>query len=50
LAAIFPDLVTLMNAGCKVTIDIKKGEVFEVKKEELTVQGWVDKIWNAEST
>jgi hypothetical protein len=24
LAAIFPDLVTLMNAGCKVTIDIKK--------------------------
>jgi hypothetical protein len=50
LAAIFPDLVTLMNAGCKVTIDIKKGEVFEVKKEEWTVQGWVDKIWNAEST
>jgi hypothetical protein len=50
LAAIFPDLVTLMNAGCKITIDIKKGEVFEVKKEELTVQDWVDKIWNADST
>jgi hypothetical protein len=50
LAAIFPDLTTLMNADCKVTIDIKKSNVFEVRKEELTVQGWVDKIWNADST
>jgi hypothetical protein len=50
LAAIFPDLTTLMNAGCRVAIDIKKGEMFEVKKDEWTMQGWVDNIWNADST
>jgi hypothetical protein len=49
LAAIFPGLTALLDAGCKIEIEVVRRARFEVKKEELTVQHWITKIWGAES-
>jgi hypothetical protein len=48
LAAVFPSLTTLADAGCKIKIVVHRCSRFEVEKEELTVQHWIAKIWGTD--
>jgi hypothetical protein len=49
LAAIFPSLTTLLDAGCEIKIVVDRCTRFEVKKGELTVQHWITEIWGTDS-
>jgi hypothetical protein len=49
LAAVFPSLTILLDAGCETKIVVDRCTRFEVKKGELAVQHWITEIWGTDS-